>query len=489
MSLKIKAVKGVQWTTASTIVNVGTQFGLIAILAHILSPADFGLLAMVLIITGFAQIYSDMGISAAIVHHQDITDNVLSSLYWLNILVGIVIFSILILMTPLVIHFFNEPLLKNLYKLSVLNFLILPIGHQFQILMEKELKFSTICKIEIVSVTFSRTIAVILVFSGAGVYSIVWGRLINTFLRSISLLINGLKLHRPSLHFSFIEVKTFLKFGLYRMAQLTLVYFSSRFDQILIGKILGPTYLGYYTLAFELVLQPLKRINPIINRVFFPVYARLQKENEKLREIFFRTLKYLGLIAYPMLFGLIALAKPFVLTVYGDKWLEIVNLLQVLALVAVVIVHNNPFGSIILAKGRADIAFHLDLGVLIVRVIAIVLTVKYGLIYVAFGLLAANLLIKFASYFLFMKPMLGCCLLEYAYNAFLVPVFYSFIMCVGLYIIIQIVMLDALITLVAGIVVGAIIYFFVLLIFERRLVYKFFEYFRSKISSLSTANP
>lgn len=489
MSLKRRAVKGVQWTTASTIINVSTQFALIAILARILSPEDFGLVGMVMIVIGFAQMFSDMGMSAAIIHYQEIEAPVLSSLYWINIISGMIIFSILISITPLVVHFFDEPLLKNLYLLSSFNFLILPIGQQFQTLMEKELRFDTIGKIEILSVTVSRTIAIILAFLGVGVFSIVWGRLINTFIRSILLLINGLNLHRPAFHFSFAEVKKFLSFGMYKMGQLTLNYFGSRFDQILIGKFLGATYLGYYTLAFELVLQPLKRINPIINRVFFPVYARLQKENEKLREIFFRTLKYLGLIAYPMLFGLIALAKPFVLTVYGDNWLEIVNLLQVLALVAVVIVHNNPFGSIILAKGRADIAFHLDLGVLIVRVIAIALTVKYGLIYIAFGLLVANLLIKFASYFLFMKPMLGRCLLEYAYNAFLVPVFYSFIMCVGLFIIIQFVNLDALITLVAGTVVGGIIYFFVLLIFERRLVYKFFEYFRSKISSLSTANP
>jgi lipopolysaccharide exporter len=482
MSLKKTAIKGVQWTSVSTIINVGTQFVQVAILARLLSPTDFGLVGMVMIIVGFAQMFSDMGISAAIIHYQDIKPNVLSTLYWLNIVCGVVIWAVLILITPLVVTFFHEPELKNLFVISSLNFLIIPIGQQFQTLLEKELKFNRIAKIEIASVIVSRSIAIVLALLNYGVYSLVWGRILTTFLRSILLVLDGVKIHRPRFHFSYNEdIKKILSFGLYKMAQLTLNYFGSRFDQILIGKFLGATILGYYSIAFELVLQPLKHINPVINRVLFPVYARLQNDAVKLKEIFFQSLKYLDLVTFPLLFGLIALTKLFVLTVYGKDWLEIIPLIQISSLAALLIISNNPFGSVVLATGRADIAFNWDLGVLAFRVLTIILTIKYGIFYIAWGLVVVNGLFKFASYLFVMKPMLGPCAKEMFIDTFLLPVLYSSIMC-GILIVVTNAINGAIIMkLVTGCALGVASYIGILFVFERQTMMALSNYVISRM--------
>jgi lipopolysaccharide exporter len=214
MSLKQSAVTGVKWTTLSTGVSAVLQIGQLTVLARLLKPEDFGLMAMVMIIIGFAQAYADMGISAAVIHKQDVTRDQLSSLYWLNILTGIVVYLTLCVITPLIVMFFHEPRLYQLLPVVALSFLIASTGLQFLWLLEKELKFDLLAKQEIASTVAGAGVAIISAYLGHGVWSLVWGQLVTAACKAIFLIIIGWPRWTPHFHFKKEELRGFVSFGL-----------------------------------------------------------------------------------------------------------------------------------------------------------------------------------------------------------------------------------------------------------------------------------
>src|SRR2546425_4957634 len=290
MSLKASAVSGAKWTTLSTLVHTGLQFAQLAILARFLSPEDFGLMAMLMVVIGFAQSYADMGVSNAIIHRQDVTPDQLSSLYWLNLFAGGAVFVVLFLATPLVTAFDRESRLTALMHWSILVFLITPVGQQFQILLQKELRFKALALCEIVSRFLGFLIAVVTAWRGAGVYALIWGALASAAGLSLGLLVAGGPLHRPRLRFCVADTRGFLGFGAYQMGERSINYFNNNLDKLILGRLLGADALGYYNLAWNLVIQPVARINPILTRIAFPVFARLQNQPEALRNGYLRIL-------------------------------------------------------------------------------------------------------------------------------------------------------------------------------------------------------
>lgn len=155
-------------------VVITLQFITLAILARLLSPLDFGLMGMILVVIGFARLFADMGISNAIIYRHDATREELSSLYWLNILAGIAVFFIVCASVPLVAAFYHEPRLNNLMYLAAIVFLITPFGQQFQILLQKELQFNQLAKIEIIGSITNAMVAITLAFWEMGVFSLIW---------------------------------------------------------------------------------------------------------------------------------------------------------------------------------------------------------------------------------------------------------------------------------------------------------------------------
>ena len=160
MNLKAQAITGVKWTTFSTIITTILQLLQLAILARFLEPSAFGLMALVMVVIGFSQAFLDMGISNAIIHKQEISKDQLSTLYWVNVLAGFLLFCIIVLIAPFISDFYKEPELTNLILIVALTFIIQPFGQQFMILWQKEMRFSEIAKIDIANKFISLVVSV-----------------------------------------------------------------------------------------------------------------------------------------------------------------------------------------------------------------------------------------------------------------------------------------------------------------------------------------
>ena len=269
MPLAHDAVRGIRWTTISMLLVTIIQMVRLVVLGRILGPEAFGLMAMMLVVIGFAEMLGQMGLSEAIIQHPDPTHIELSSLYWLNIVLGGLLYATLLLATPLIAALYSTPELGLLLPWVALSFLISPLGVQFKALLQKRLHFKPLAIIEILSAVVGMLLAIGLAWQGYGVWSLVWGQLAKSAVMALSLVLVGWQRHMlPGFYLNYTAVKPYLSFGLHLLGSNILNYFNTRIDQLVVGTLLGTQALGYYSMAFNLVLQPVSRINPVLRPPF-----------------------------------------------------------------------------------------------------------------------------------------------------------------------------------------------------------------------------
>jgi O-antigen/teichoic acid export membrane protein len=388
-----------KWTSVSTIVVVALQFLQLTVLARLLSPGDFGLASIVWVVIGFAQGFSDMGISNSIIYRQGATHEELSSLYWLNLLAGAAVFALVWAATPLVVSFYGEPRLRGLMFWAALIFLVVPVGQQFQILLQKELMFGRLAQIEVLAAIIGAVVATASVLLAQGALSLVWGQLAAAAAKSALFARVGFGTWRPSLHFQRSDLKGHLSFGLYQMGERSLNYLAQNTDKLLIGKLLGTEVLGYYSVASQMMLRPVQMLNPIVTRVAFPVLSRFQTDDARLRLSYLRVIQAVAFIGMPVYLGLFVVADPLMNLLLGAGWDPAVGVFRILVLIGLMYCLGNPLGSLLLAKGRADIGFWTNLCVLPLYVVAILIGSLWGVNGVAWSLVALYWILLFPAEF------------------------------------------------------------------------------------------
>jgi len=261
LSIKEQAISGVKWTSISTAVVAINGLLKISILTRFLDKADFGLIAITLLVLGFTELFIDMGLSIAIIHKQIITRKEYSSLYWINFVFSIILCGIIILISPIIAEFYREPELLKLLPLMSIILILSAIGRQFKTIEQKSLNFRRIATIVIGSSLGSLLLAVILAIKGFGVYSLVYAALAQYFMSNISFFLLGITKNKILFRFSYQEVKPFLKIGIFQVGSQVTNYFNQNLDILIVGKFFGSDVLGGYSLAKQLVFRPGKMIN------------------------------------------------------------------------------------------------------------------------------------------------------------------------------------------------------------------------------------
>lgn len=353
------------------------------ILARLLLPSDFGIMAMASVAMNFATIMSNMGIGPAMIQKKDVTLRQMSSLYWLNIFLGCAVALGLILLSPVVSAFFKQPILLRIIPIVSLSLFIGPIGKLFYSYLQKELYFKTMTICEIGSSLTGLAVAVVAALLKQGVYALVWGGLAAAAARSLLSVILCWQHWRPILYFDSKEVRGFLHFGIFNSAENFVNFLSANIDYLVVGRVLGAQTLGVYRLAYELVVMPLTRINPILNRVAFPLFSKLQDDNDILRKGYTRSLAMLAHIVTPISVFLAVAAPQFVVVFFGAKWMDAAVIIRILSVMGVLKALANPAGSVINAKGRPDIGFYWNVFVAALNSIVFWYAAQRGILYVA----------------------------------------------------------------------------------------------------------
>lgn len=389
----MQAVHGTKWMGISTISTTVLMYARLVVLAHLLSPKDFGLMGMVLVIVSLGQAFADMGISNSIIWKQDATSEQLSTLYWLNIMAGVAVFVIAIVISPLMSVFFHEPRLVNLTLWAAFTFPITAIGQQFQILLQKDLRFRNLALVEIVSVSVNAAVSMTAAFLHQGVFSLIWGQLAASACAALLFVLSGWREWRPQLIFKPRNLHGFISFGLYQMGARIVNTFAFSVDYIMVGHFLGPTPLGVYMLAWQLMIAPMSKFNPILTRVAFPVFARKQTDDGALQRGYVELSKMVSLLTFPLIVLAGATAPVLVPAIFGPKWNAAIPLIEIFVLLGLFRSLADLLWPLALAKGRADIGFILGVVIAALSTIAFWFAAQSGIYVMAWAEVAIAALI------------------------------------------------------------------------------------------------
>ena len=416
MTIKKQAIQGVKWTTISTISLATAQLLKISVLARFLDKTDFGLMAIVVFVLNFTNLFVDMGLTSAILHKQNISKKEYASLYWINFLFSFFLFIVIWLITPFISAFYNEKELNTLIPLMALTLLFSAFGRQFKVIEQKELNFKFISLVDIITSVISLIFAIILAYYGYGIYSLVYSVILLQILANIAFLIQGIKRIGIKLHFVFAETKPFLKIGIYQVGGQIINYFNRDLDILIIGKFFGAEILGGYSLAKQLVFRPAQIINPILTKVAAPVLAKFQNNIEQLKANYLKLLNIISTVNFVIYLGVIVLAKYIVLILYGQGFNDIVILVQILSVYMYFRSLGNPVGSLVIATGRTDLEFYWNLFTLSIMPIIIYTASQFSVVIVTISISVAMVLLTIPAWYFMIRKMIRVGLREYLVN-------------------------------------------------------------------------
>lgn len=364
--LKTKAINGFFWNSINNFAGLGVQFIVGIILARILSPREFGLIGMLTIFIAISQTFIDSGFTSALIRKKDCTQKDYSTVFYFNLGIGILAYTILFISASGISNFFNQPQLEIILKVLGIGLVINALSIIQSTILTKEINFKTQTKVTIIASLGSGSIAIIMAIYDYGIWSIVALTLGRYALNSM--LLWGLSKWRPTLEFSKKSFNELFSFGGKLLLSSLIDTAYRNVYLVIIGKYFSAQELGFYTRADQFQKLPSQTIISVINKVSYPVLSNLQNDNPILKKSFRTILRSTMFIVFILLLGLAVVAKPFVLTLVGEKWLPSVIYLQLLCFVGVIYPINILNLNILNVKGRSDIVLRLEV---IKKIIAI----------------------------------------------------------------------------------------------------------------------
>jgi len=344
------ARQGVLWTFALIVVRHGIHLASTAVLARLLTPADYGLLAMTATLTALFQVFSDMGLTWATVQRRELTVGQISSLFWINAAVGLGLWLLCIASGPLLAWFYAEPRLSSIAALSGASFLLGGIGAQPAALLRRDLNFRAIALAEASRTLVQAVVAVLLAMAGWRYWSLVVAGLLAEVVRvSVLFRASGFRPRRPALADDTVSLITF---GGWMTATGLTSYASQTFDKVLVGKFWGADQLGYYSRAWFLMQLPAALASSAIAEVMTPALCAVQADRDRLGAAYRKGLQANCLVGAPVAGGLVAAGGEFVRLVYGPRWSPVTPILRWLAVASLFSHLYSSVGWLFLSVGK-----------------------------------------------------------------------------------------------------------------------------------------
>ncbi len=393
------------------------QIAQVAVLARLLAPEDYGLMAMVSVVLGFASIFADMGVNSAYVQRQDVTAEQRSSLFWLNVGMSGALTLLMLVFSPLIARFFGDDRLTPLLMLAASTFVVSALGQQVRMTAEKALDFRPVVLLEVASALIGFAAAVTAAFAGWGVYALILGGILGAVSGTVLAWLFLARGWRPLWRFRLADVHSYLGFGGALVANNIVNEINRGIDLMLGGRMLGAAALGLYSLPRQIVFQIQGMVNPIITRVGFPLIAQVQADIPRVRAIYLKTLNMTAATNAPLYVGIAFFAPEVVRIVLGDKWLVAADLLRLLAVWGGLRSTVNPIGSLLLGMGRADLSLKWNAGMLFVVPPVLWIGSQFGTIGMAWALLIFQMVIFVPGWYVMVRPLCKAGLVEYSIAA------------------------------------------------------------------------
>jgi PST family polysaccharide transporter len=376
-----RSARGGVVTVAAQSVKLALQLGSTAVLARILTPADFGVFAMVAVFTGFIGRFRDLGLTAATVQRLEIDHGQVSTLFWVNVAAGTALMVLSAAVSPLVVWFYGEEALAGIMLAVSVTFLFAGFGAQHIALLRRQMRFTALACVEIGAMSFGIAAAIAVALGGGRYWALVALATGQAFASTVlSSLISG---WRPGRWRMSAEVHDMLRFGGALTAANMVNFISRNFDNLVIGRYWGAVDLGIYARAYALLLAPVQQINGPIAAVAVPALARLQDRKAEYCRYYLKIVQVIAYISMPAAVLLGVLAEEVVLILLGPQWHEVAAIFRIFAVFVVVQNVSVTTGWVLQSLGRASRLFKWQAAHAVIFVIACLIGVRWGAMGVA----------------------------------------------------------------------------------------------------------
>lgn len=379
--LKGRSIRGGTITIGSQACLFALTFGANVVLSRLLTPQDYGLVAMVNTVTSFVHLFKDLGLSTATIQKAEINHDQVSTLFWANMAISLSCALLTAAIAPVIAWFYGEPRLVWITLVLSTTLFLSGLSVQHCALLNRQMRFVALAIADITAMLVGITTAIVLAFCGAGYWALVFLPLagISTHLVVVWVMCGW----RPGLPVWHSEVRSMLAFGGNVTGFSVLDYFARNLDNVLIGRYEGSQQLGLYTRAYQLLLLPIQQINAPVTNVVLPALSHLQNQPDQYCTYYRKALQSIATLGMPLVAFLFVVADKLILTLLGQQWADASHIFRVLAPAAFVGTFNMATGWVYLSLGQAHRQFRWGIFTSTITVLGFAIGIHWGAVGIA----------------------------------------------------------------------------------------------------------
>lgn len=391
-NLKTKTITSMLWTATQRFGVLFLSFVSNLVLAHYLSPEDFGVVGMISIFISLAETFTDSGLGEALIQKKDTTDIDYSTVFWTNLTISIFLYIILYSVAPFIANFYNMEILTKVLRIKAIIIILQGLRLIHTTILQKQLNFKKISLIYLTASIISTVISITLAIKGWGLWSLVAKTLLDISIRTTLFWIFAK--WKPLFKFSIDSFKKLFSFGIVMLITSSIITLYGECQGLIIGKAFSAADLGYYTQAKKMQDVPTNAIIQIVNQVTFPVFSKLNDDIEKMKKAIKKIVVGLSYISFPMMVFFMVCAKPVFQLLFTSKWDASIPYFRYLCLVGMLDSVNTMNTTLVRATGKKGLYFRFQVLKRIIGISLIIASVHFGMS----GLLIANVIIEYCFY-------------------------------------------------------------------------------------------
>lgn len=464
---KSKTISSLLWKFAERTGAQAITFVLSIILARLLSPSDYGAIAILLVFITIADVFVNAGFGSALIQKKDADDLDFSSVFYFSFIFSVFVYLVVFLAAPFIANFYNMPILEQTLQVLALRIPVAAMNSVQQAYVSRNMQFKKFFCSTLSGTAASAVVGIFMAYNGYGIWSLVGQYLSNAVINTIVLF--SVISWRPQLIFSLQRLKSLFSYGWKLLLSGLLETGYQSLNSLLIGKFYTPTDLAFFDTGKKFPMVIVTNINSSISSVMFPTLAFEQDEPEKVKAHTRRAIQISSYIMWPMMLGMVACADSIVSLVLKDKWLQVVPYLQIACITYGLLPIHTANLQAINAMGRSDIFLKLEIVKKVIGITALLISIQYGVLVVAITYLITGIMATFINSY----P--NKFLLKYSYYEQIKDMLPSFLLSLIMCILIKILPFDGLSTffrLVLQIIIGVTMYILLSIIFKNEA----FEY-------------
>lgn len=380
--LRFYVLRGLKWSAIIVFANQISRMATSLVLVRLLQPDDYGLAGMALIFAGLVMALSDVGLGTGLVQRPSISERDRSTVFWTGAAIGVVLVTVGIAISGALASFFHEPEVRTLFIAVSISFMFPALQTVPAALLQRSMDFRAITIRSVGASAGASIVGIVGALIGWGAWALIAYQLALGFLSTVLL---WTTVHwRPRFMFSRESLRNLGGFGIKLFGARSLEYVQGNADNILVGRYLGASALGLYSVAYNVILLPLERLFVPLQSTLFPAFSRIQDDRERLAAVWLRIVRVVAALVVPAMLGLIVIAPDFVSVVLGDHWNGCVRVVQLLALVTMMMGFTAVGERTLLARGLAGMLLRISALRCVLAVAAFVAGLHWGIVGIAF---------------------------------------------------------------------------------------------------------